>query len=132
MSRALVTLQSPSDRAKVARWAAGCTKGTRVEFRGPKRTLPQNDRQWLLLTAVADQLVWHGQKYTAPEWKDYFMHAYRGEKWMPFEDGGMIPIGRSTSSLSTAEHCEFTALIEAFCARHDIALPWGEEVSHAL
>jgi hypothetical protein len=130
MSRALVTLQSPSDRAKVARWAAGCTKGTRVEFRGPKRTLPQNDRQWLLLTAVADQLVWHGQKYAASEWKDYFMHAYRGEKWMPFEDGGMIPIGRSTSGLSKAEHCEFTALIEAFCARHDIALPWVEGAPH--
>lgn len=79
-----------------------------------------------MLTEVSHQLSWHNQKYTPEEWKEYFMHAYRGEKWMPFEDGGMIPIGRSTSSLSTAEHCEFTALIEAFCARHNVRLPWDE------
>lgn len=129
MTRALVVLSGAEARAKAARWVAGCSMGTRVEFKGPKRTLPQNDRMWLILTEVSEQLNWFGQKYSPDEWKDYFMHAYRGEKWMPFEDGGMIPIGRATSQLSTGEHSEFCALMEAFCARHTVRLPWDEEAA---
>lgn len=125
MSRAVVVLRSPSDRSKVARWAAGCSPGTRVEFKGPKRSLPQNDRLWLMLSAVAG-LEWHGHRYSAEDWKDYFMHAYRGAKWMPCEDGGMVPIGRSTSQLSKDEHGELMDLIEAFCARQGVSLPWFE------
>lgn len=122
MTRALLTLTSEAVRMRAKRWLSQAPLGTRVEFRAPRRSIPQNDRMWCLLTAVSAQLLWHGQKYTAAEWKDYFMHAYRGEKWMPFEDGGMIPIGRSTSSLSRAEHSELTALIEAFAARHGVHL----------
>lgn len=80
---------------------------------------------WLILQKCSC-LIWHGQTYTEAEWKDYFMHAYRGEKWMPFEEGGMIPIGRSTSKLSKAEFSELMALMEAFCARQNIDLPWIE------
>lgn len=54
------------------------------------------------------------------------MHAYRGEKWMPFEDGGMVPIGRSTSDLGKDEFGDLMALVEAFCARQNIGLPWVE------
>lgn len=128
MSRHLVSLNSPSDRQKVVRWALGCTPGTRVEFKAAKRTNDQNSRMWLMLTAVS-ALDWHGQRYSPAEWKDYFMHALRGEKWMPFEDGGMIPIGRSTSDLGKAEHSELTDLIEAFCARQDVRLPWHDEAA---
>lgn len=60
---------------------------------------------------------------TTPEaWKDYFMHMYQGAVWMPHEDGGMVPVGRSTSRLSKVEHSELTALIEAFAARHNVDL----------
>ncbi len=41
---------------------------------------------------------------------------------MPFEEGGMIPIGRSTSTLTMDEHSELTALIEAFAARQGVVL----------
>ncbi len=100
-------------------------KGTRVEFKAPKRSTPQNERMWLILTAIS-KLEWHGQRYTPMEWKDYMMHAYRGEKWMPAEDGGMVPIGRSTSDLSKHEFGELMELMESFCARHGINLPWVE------
>lgn len=129
MSRALVILQSPSDYRKIHHWIDQAPKGTRVELKAPRRSVDQNSRMWLMLTEVSRQLVWHGQKYAPPEWKDYFMHALRGEKWMPFEDGGMIPIGRSTSDLSKVEHADLTALIEAFCARQSVTLPWDDEVA---
>lgn len=117
---ALLVLWNEAMKAKAKEWIDKAPKDTRITFKGPKRTIPQNDRLWVLLTIVADNLVWHGQKYTPEEWKDYFMHALRGEKWMPFEDGGMIPIGRSTSALSKEEHGDLQTLIEAFCARQGI------------
>lgn len=126
MSRALLILATDESRRKAAAWATNAPQGTRVEFRGPKRSTPQNDRLWLLLTRVSKHLIWHGQKYSEEEWKDYFLHAYRGEKWMPAEDGGMVPVGRSTSNLSRADFSEFMTLIEAFCARQEISLPWAE------
>ncbi len=125
MTRHLVTLYSDSDRARATACVNSALTGTRLEFKGPVRSIPQNDRLWLMLTIIS-KLDWHGQRYTPDEWKDYFMHAYRGEKWMPAEDGGMVPIGRSTSQLSKHEFGELMTLMEAFCARQNINLPWVE------
>lgn len=125
MSRHIVTLYSDTDRAKAASCITSALAGTRLEFKGPARSLPQNERMWLILTAIS-KIEWRGQRYTPEEWKDYMMHAYRGEKWMPAEDGGMVPIGRSTSDLSKEEFGELMTLMEAFCARQNINLPWVE------
>lgn len=125
MTRQLVTLYSGADFERAYQYIQSAPAGTRLEIKAPKRSLPQNDRMWLILTAVS-KLHWRDQYYTAEEWKDYFMHAYRGEKWMPAEDGGMVPIGRSTSDLSKDEFGELMALMEAFCARQGINLPWVE------
>lgn len=35
---------------------------TRVEFKEAKRTTDQNARMWAMLTDVAQQLPWHGQR----------------------------------------------------------------------
>ncbi len=129
MSRALLTLNGKVERDRAIAWIQKAPTGTRVTFQAEKRSLPQNDRLWLCLTEISRQLLWHGQKYTTGEWKDYFMHAYRGEKWMPFEDGGMVPIGRATSDLAKHEFGELMTLMEAFCARQNVKLPWDEEVS---
>lgn len=129
MTRYLVHLYSDLDRAKVSAIVRQAPAGSRVDVKGPKRSLPQNDRLWLALSEVARQAVWHGQRYTPEDWKDYFMHAYRGGKWMPAEEGGMVPIGRSTSNLSKHEFGELLTLIEAFCARNGVSLPWDSEVA---
>jgi len=126
VSRAILSLSNPETRKRAAVWIAKAPPGTRVEFKAPKRSIPQNSRLWLLLTAIS-RLSWQGQKYSPDEWKDYFMHAYRGEKWMPAEDGGMVPIGRSTSDLSKHEFGELMELMEAFCARQGVKLPWVED-----
>ena len=125
MSRAALVLSSNDIRKRAIDWIQKAPFGTRVEYKAPKRSIPQNDRLWLILTAVS-KLDWRGQKYSPADWKDYFMHAYRGEKWMPAEDGGMVPIGRSSSDLSKHEFGELMELIQAFCARQNIKLPWDE------
>jgi hypothetical protein len=123
---AMVTLHSKGQRDKVAHWAANAPHGTRVTFARPVRTLPQNDRMWVLLTAVADQLEWHGAKWPPEDWKDYFMHSLTGLRFMPHESGGMIPIGRRTSKLDKEQHGMLMDLIEAFAAEHGVDLG-GEE-----
>lgn len=125
MSRASILLQAKTDFERAQRWLALAPKGTRLEFKAPKRSLPQNDRLWLMLTEVARH-DWNGKRYSATDWKDYFMHALRGSRWMPGEDGDMVPIGRSTSDLSVDEFGDLMQLIEAFCARQEIRLPWDE------
>jgi len=125
MTRQLVTIYSPADKAKAWNCLKAAVPGTRLEIKAPKRSLPQNDRLWLILSKIA-KMEWRGERYTESEWKDFFMSAYRGEKWMPDEDGRMVVIGRSTSDLSKQEFGELLELIEAFCARQNINLPWVE------
>lgn len=122
MSRVAITIHGQREREKLFRLIAEAPDLTRVTIQDPKRSLPQNSRMWVLLERISSALLWHGQHYPAEAWKDYFMHAYRGEMWMPAEEGGMVPIGRSTSSLSRDEHSELQTLIEAFCARQGIDL----------
>jgi hypothetical protein len=122
MSRYLLTIRTEKDRAKAAAWLAKLPFGWRVEFKETKRSIPQNDRMWALLTEVSTQLVWHGQRYSPEDWKDYFMHAMNGGRFMQSEDGGMIPIGRSTSKLGKQEHTLLQEIIEGFAARNGVKL----------
>jgi len=122
MGRALVIIRGRAEREKAKRWIDAAPYETRIEFKTSKRSIPQNDRMWAMLTAISDQLVWHGSKYPPEDWKDYFMHSLSGARFMPHDEGGMIPIGRRTSRLTKDEHSDLTALIEAFAARHEVDL----------
>lgn len=128
-SRATIIISGAASRAKAALWVAKAPLGVIITFKRSKRTTPQNDRMWALLTAVSDQLVWHGAKYPPDAWKDYFMHSLQGARFMPHEEGGMVPIGRSTSALTKDEHSDLTMLIEAFAARQGVDLSEDREAA---
>lgn len=119
MSRAVVVVKHSADRSLIARWADQVPEGTRVEFKKPKRSLPQNDRMWAMLTDVAQQKQHAGRKYTPDQWKVLFMHACGREvQFIPALDNTtFIPWGQSSSDLSVEE---MTALIEFMFA-------WGAE-----
>lgn len=123
MTRALLTLSAPSERLRAARWAEQAPDGTRVEFKSPKRSIPQNDRMWAMLTDVARQLPWHGVKLSADDWKLIFLDALKRElRMVPNIDGnGFVNLGRSSSDLSKAEMSDLMELISAFGAQHDVA-----------
>jgi len=110
------------NRETLAQKLLALPTGWRIAFQEPKRTVDQNSRMWVLLTAISTQLVWHGFRYTPEDWKTYFMHAMNGGRFMPSEDGGMIPIGRSTSKLSKQEHTLLQEIIEGFAERHGVDL----------
>ena len=99
--------------------------GMRVTFQEQKRTDAQNRLMWPYLTAISQQLDWHGQKYTPDDWKDFLMHQLGRGRWMPAEEGGMVPIGMRTSDLSKSEFGDLILVIQAFAARHGVIL--GDE-----
>ncbi len=122
MSRAVIIIASQADRIKAATWAHKLPWNTRIEFKGPKRTLPQNDRFWAMLTDIAQQLPWHGIKLTPDDWKLIFLDALKREvRMVPNIDGnGFVNLGRSSSDLSKEEMADLMELIAAFGAKHGV------------
>lgn len=122
MSRATLILANPSVRSRAHAWIDQAPVNTRVEFRGPKRTIPQNARFWALLSDVATQLPWHGIKLTPDDWKLIFMDALKREvRIVPNIDAtGFVNIGSSSSQLSVGEMGDLMTIIEAFGAKHGV------------
>lgn len=121
MSRALLTLRTIADRDRACRWVRQAPIGSRVEFKAPRRTLPQNDRMWAMLTDIARQVDWYGQKLTPDDWKDVFTASLRKAHVVPGLDGGFVPLGMRTSDMSKEEMGALMTLIEAFGAERGVA-----------
>ena len=122
MSRYAFTLTSPETKLRAAEVISAAPYGTRVEVKAGKRSIPQNDRFWAMLTDVAQQLPWHGVKLRPDDWKLIFLDALKRERRMvPNIDGnGFVDLGRSSSDLSKEEMSELMELIAAFGAQHDV------------
>jgi hypothetical protein len=122
MSRALITINGPVDRRRATAWIAQAPVGTRVEMKAAKRSLPQNDRMWAMLTDLAQQVPWHGMKLRPDDWKLMFLDALKREvRVVPNLDGtGFVNLGRSSSDLSKGEMSDLIELIAEFGARHGV------------
>jgi hypothetical protein len=122
MSKALIILRSPQDRAKALHWVSKAPPNTRVEFKAEKRSLPQNDRMWAMLTDIAQQKEHCGRKYTPDQWKVLMMHACGREvQFIPALDGSaFIPWGQSSSDLSKAEMTDLIEFMFAWGAEHGV------------
>lgn len=122
MSRATIILWSDASREKAATWARQSPNGTRVEFKETKRTLPQNDRMWAMLTDIAQQVSWHGLKLTPDDWKLIMLDALKREvRMVPNIDGnGFVSLGRSSADLSKSEMSDLIELIAMFGAKHSV------------
>lgn len=122
MTRAVVILDSQNNRIRARDWCARAPFGTRVEFKRAKRSLPQNARMWAMLTDVASQITWHGQKLTPDDFKLIFLDALKREvRIVPAIDGrGFVNLGRSSSDLSKQEMGDLMELIAAFGAEHGV------------
>jgi len=131
MSRAVLVLWNDAMRAKAIDWIRRAPPETRVTFQGPKRTLDQNARLWAMLTEVAGQLQWHGQRLTPEDWKQVFLAALKQEmRIVPNIHGdGFVQLGRSSSDLSKEEMSDLMTIIEAFAARYGVKLNARDKVS---
>lgn len=122
MSRAVIVINSQADRAKAANWCMKAPTGTRIEFKAAKRSIPQNDKMWAMLTEVAQQVDYHGTKLTPDDWKLIFLDGLKREmRIVPNLDGnGFVNLGRSSSDLSKGEMADLITLIEAWGLQHGV------------
>lgn len=129
MTRALLILSDKAKRAKAIDWINRLPDFTRVEFKKPRRSIPQNDLLWAMLTDISTQVEWHGRRYPPEDWKDYMMHALRRARWMPNEEGGLVPVGMRTSDLSREEFSDLLELIREFGARNNVSFKDDKEAA---
>jgi hypothetical protein len=137
MSRALLTLRSTSEREQAIQWVRKAPTGSRVEFKGPSRSLDQNSRFWAMLTDVAVQGRVNDRRFNTEDWKTMFMTAYAEERGIEIKHlpalnrAGMIPCGRSSSDLSVGEMSELMEWIAAWGAENGIKFHDQEELEEA-
>jgi NinB protein len=121
MTRAALTLRTKFDRDRACVWAQKLPTGTRVEFRAPRRSLDQNSLMWELLTKIAAQVVWHGEKLNAEDWKDVLSASLRKARVVPGIDAGtLVPLGMRTSDMTKAEMSALIELVYAFGAEQGV------------
>lgn len=129
MSRAVVVIDGARNRARAAEWVSRAPFGTRIEFKRAKRSIPQNARMWAMLTDVASQVEWHGQRLTPDDFKLIFLDALKREvRIVPAIDGrGFVNLGRSSSDLSKSEMGDLMELIAAFGAERGVRFKETDE-----
>lgn len=123
MSRALLVLHSQAIKAKAISWIEKAPFGTRLTFMGVKRTLPQNDKMWALLTEVSEQATHCGRRYSPDQWKVLMMHACGQEvQFIPsLDEKTFIPWGQRSSKLSKSEMSDLIEFIISWGLEHGVA-----------
>jgi hypothetical protein len=100
-----------------------------LEAKKATRSNDQNARMWAMLTDIASQVVWHGQKLTPDEWKDMATAALKRQRVVPGIDGGFVVLGARTSRMTIAEMAELMEFLEAFGVQQGVrfrAPEWQE------
>lgn len=75
---------------------------------------------WAMLNEIASQVVWHGQKLSAEDFKVMATAAIRKQRVVPGIDGGFVVLGDSTSKMSISQMSELISFLEAFGAEHGV------------
>lgn len=123
-----IILSGTEQRTKACRWVHAAPDGTRLCFRKPRRSLPQNARMWAMLTQIADQLEYHGRKLTPDNWKRLFLAALHTEvEIVPNLDNTGFTQLSGSSSLTKSQMADLIALIEEYAARQGISA-WHWEI----
>lgn len=107
-------------RQRAAQAVMAAPDGHIVKISEPTRTTDQNSLLWPLLTEIAKQVDWYGQKLTEDEWKDVFTASLKQQKVVPGLDGGFVVCGQRTSKMPKALFSELIELIYAFGAQKNV------------
>ena len=131
MARAVLVLHNADIRRRAVKWIETAPDETRVEFRKPVRTLPQNDHMWELLTNISWQHRHGGDKLAPEDWKLLFLDALTHEtRVVPSLDGDRYVALRRSSELDKEQGSQLIELILAYCAHKGID-PYLKESKHA-
>lgn len=130
MSRATIILRGQADRLRAVTWAQKAPAGTRIDFKAARRSTPQNSKLWAMLTDIACQVEWYGQKHSTQEWKDIFTAALRTARVVPgIDPGTKVILGMHTSDMSKEEMSDLFELMNAFGAEHGVKFGDDQEAA---
>ena len=121
-------IRNESDRARVLGHIAGMdiTKPKKLAITEVDRSGEQNKLLHKLLSQIAEQISWHGQKLTIDVWKRLCTAAWLREAGhspmlVPALDGhGIDMIFEHTSKLSVAQCASLITWIEAFGSQEGV------------
>lgn len=134
MSRQAFTLHTPEQRRKVAGIVAALPKFSRVEIKGPARTLDQNNKLWAMLTDLSEQAAWAGKKRSTGDWKDLMTAAVKvaeGLEAVPGLEGGLMILGLHTSDMDVAEMADVITYMLKWGDAHGVIWSDPNDVSEA-
>jgi len=78
------------------------------------RSAIQNRRLWAVLTDIATQVDWYGQKLSQEDWKHVFTASMTKQRVVPGIDGGFVVCGLSTSKMTKQQFADLLTIIDAF------------------
>lgn len=118
--RKTLVITGDAARQAIKRYADEAPEGWIVTFGEPTRTKEQNALLWPLLTAIAKQVDWYGNKLVEEDWKDIFTASLKKQKVVPGLDGDFVVCGSSTSKMGKKEFSDLIDLIQAFGAEKSV------------
>lgn len=92
-----------------------------------KRSDEQNRRMWAMLSDIAAQVIWYGEKLSAEDWKHILSASLKKQRAVPGIDGGFVVLGLSTSKMTKSEMSELMELMEAFGAERGVNFTHQED-----
>ena len=96
-----------------------------IELGRGTRSKEQNRKLWPMLSDVANQIEWYGQKLTKEEWKDVFTAGMHQQKCVPGIGGGVVFFGFRTSKMNKKQFSDLIEFIYAFGAERGVE--WSEQ-----
>ncbi|WP_283148996.1 recombination protein NinB [Silvimonas soli] len=97
-----------------------------VEIKEMTRNLDQNAKMWAVLTDIATQVDWYGQRLSKEDWKHMFTAQLQKLRVVPsIEGGGFVALGQSTSKMTVREMADLIELAQAFGSERGVK--WGDE-----
>ena len=115
MSGAYLTpLNSWHARHRAKTWIDKAPHGWFCEVREPRRTVPQSDKMWAMLTDIAAAKPL-GRKHTPDDWKAIAMNACGWEcAFCEGLDGRPFPVGFRSSKLTKSQMSTLIDWLQAF------------------
>lgn len=126
MSRAVVILFGKQDRMRAHAWIEDAPPRTVVAFEEPLRSIPQNARVWSMLSDLARQALYHGQKLSPNDWKLIMMDGLGPEMGFKIRvypnlaNNGFVNLGTQSSKLTKPQMTALIDLISAYGAQNGV------------
>jgi hypothetical protein len=125
MTKRIFVMAHPLARRRAMEAVAEAPEGYIVQVSEPTRNGSQNALLWTILDDISNQVVWHGQKLSADDWKHILTASHHKSRIAPGLDGGFVVLGQATSRMTKAEFSELLELCYAFGSEQGVV--WSEQ-----